>query len=174
MTTIFDFRGKVTNSKLNLTVSRIAGLQCDLDGNGQPKITYYWDAKTPNLGILVTPKNTKSFIFETWFNGKNLRITIGKTESWSIPDAQAEARRLKVLTDKGVDPRDERAEIDEKAKAKRIKGIAGLVVWDEYILARKPNWGDRHLADHKDMAREGGESRQRSTRARIEQLCRSA
>lgn len=147
----------MAKSKLNLTVSRIAGLQCDLDGKGQPKITYYWDAKTPNLGILVTPKNTKSFIFETWFNGKNLRITIGKTESWSITDAQAEARRLKVLTDKGVDPRDERAQIDEQAKAKRIKGTAALVVWDEYILARKPNWGDRHLADHIDMAREGGQ-----------------
>ena len=147
----------MTNSKLNLTVSRIVGLQCDLDSKGQPKITYYWDAKTPNLGILVTPKGTKSFIFETWFNGKNLRITIGKTDSWSIPNAQAEARRLKVLTDKGVDPRDERAQIDEKAKAKRIKGTAALLVWDEYILARKPNWGDRHLADHIDMAREGGQ-----------------
>lgn len=147
----------MAKSKLNLTVSRIAGLQCDLDGKGQPKITYYWDAKTPNMGILVTPKNTKSFIFETWFNGKNLRITIGKTDSWSISEAQAEARRLKVLTDKGVDPREERAEIDEKAKAKRIRGASALVVWSEYILARKPNWGDRHLADHIDMAREGGE-----------------
>jgi len=30
-------------------------------------------------------------------------------------------------------------------------------VWDEYILSRKSHWGDRHLADHKDMVREGGE-----------------
>ena len=148
----------MANPKLNLTVSRIAGLHCDLNGKGQPKITYYWDAKTPNLGILVTPKNTKSFIFETWFNGKNLRITIGKTDSWSIPDAQAEARRLKVLTDKGIDPRDERAEIDEKAKAKRIKATPALIVWSEYILARKSKWGERHLADHIDMAREGGQA----------------
>lgn len=147
----------MAKSKLSLTVGRMAGLKCELDNRGQPKTTYYWDAKTPNLGILVTPKGTKSFIFETWFNGKNLRITIGKTDSWSIPDAQAEARRLKVLTDKGVDPRDERAQIDEQAKAKRIKGIAALLAWDEYILARKPNWGDRHLADHIDMAREGGQ-----------------
>lgn len=147
----------MAKSKLNLTVSRIAGLQCDLDSKGQPKITYHWDAKTPNLGILITPKGTKSYIFETWFNGKNLRITLGKTDSWSIPDAQAEARRLKVLTDKGVDPRDERAEIDEKAKAKRIRGTTALIVWDEYIKARKANWGERHLADHIDMAREGGE-----------------
>lgn len=151
--------------KLSLTVGRIASLECDLNGRGLPKNTYYWDAKTPNLGIIVTPKKTKSFIFETWFNGKNLRVTLGRTDSWSIPDAQAEARRLKVLTDKGIDPRDERAEIDEKAKAKRIKATIGLVAWDEYIKARSPNWGDRHLADHLDMVRAGGEKVTRGLKA---------
>lgn len=147
----------MAGSKLNLTVGRIASLEYGLDSKGLPKNTYYWDSKTPNLGIIVTPKMTKSFIFETWFNGKNLRITLGKTDSWSIPDAQAEARRLRVLTDKGIDPRDERAEIDERAKAKRIKATVAIVAWEEYIKARSLNWGDRHLADHIDMVREGGE-----------------
>jgi integrase len=143
--------------KVKLTPSSIASMCCELNGKGIPKNTYYWCVKTPNFGVLVSPKNYKSFIFEGWLNGENLRMTLGNVDSWSIPHAQAEGRRLKVLTDRGIDPRVEKAEIAEKIKAQRIKGVAGLIVWDEYVNIRKSNWGDRHLADHIDMAREGGE-----------------
>ena len=104
----------------------------------------------------ITPAGTKSFIFETWFNGKSLRITIGDVNTWSIDAAQAEARRLKVLTDKGIDPREEKADIKAKTIARQMKGVEALVVWNEYIKDRKPQWGTRHLFDHNDMVRIGG------------------
>jgi hypothetical protein len=73
-------------------------LECE-PGKSQ---TIYWDSRTPNFGVRVTPTGNKAFIFETFFNGKTLRITIGDVNVWAIDKAQSEARRLKVLTDQGI------------------------------------------------------------------------
>lgn len=116
----------------------------------------YWDAKTPSLGLRVTQNKAKSFIFQARLYGKTMRITIGGLDVWTLGQAQAEARRLKVLTDQGVDPRDERAKLMAKAHAERLKGIKALEVWGKYIEARSHHWGDRHKSDHFDMARLGG------------------
>ena len=138
---------------ISFTANKINGLLCEI-GKSQ---TIYWDKKTPNLGIRVTPAGSKSYIFQTWFNNTNLRLTIGGLNSWSLGKAQSEARRLKVLTDQGIDPRVQRAEIEAQNKASRLKGVIGLVVWEEYVKARQHQWGDRHKSDHKEMVRKGGE-----------------
>lgn len=143
----------MTSRKLSFTAPKLAGLTCDA-GRSQ---TIYWDAKTPNLGLRVTPAGNKSYIFEAWFADKSLRMTIGDLNTWSLVEAQAEARRLKVLIDQGIDPREQAAAIKAIAISKRLEDIQALVAWDEYILERKSRWGARHLADHIDMARAGGE-----------------
>lgn len=124
----------------------------------------YRDAKTPCLGLRITKSGVKSFIFETWFNGKSLRSTIGDASTWSIAQAQTEARRLKVLTDQGVDPRETKEQEKVLHRARNAKSVAGLVVWQEYINERKANWGERHLNDHYDMVRDGGEPIKRGLR----------
>lgn len=139
--------------KIGFTSGRVSTLICEV-GKAQ---TMYRDTKTPCLGLRITKNGVKSFIFETWFNGKSLRCTIGDASTWSIAQAQAEARRLKVLTDQGIDPRETKEREKVLHRARNTKSIAGLVVWQEYINDRKVNWGDRHLRDHFDMAREGGE-----------------
>jgi integrase len=146
--------------KINFTAPKIQTLICEA-GKSQ---SIYWDARTPNFGVRVTQGASKSYIFETWFNGKSLRITIGDTKSWALNEAQAEARRLKVLTDQGIDPREKKAEIKAQAIAKKVKGTLALVVWDEYIKARTKQWGERHKADHEEMARLGGEKITRGLR----------
>lgn len=138
---------------IGFTAPKLKALKCE-KGKSQ---TIYWDSKTPSLGFRVTPSGSKAFIFETWFAGKCLRITIGDTDTWSLGNAQAEARRLRVLTDQGTDPRIEKAKSEAKSKASRLKGTKGLIVWDEYIKARQHQWGDRHKADHFDMVRKGGQ-----------------
>lgn len=139
--------------KIGFTSGRVSTLICEV-GKAQ---TMYRDTKTPCLGLRITKNGVKSFIFETWFNGKSLRCTIGDASTWSIAQAQAEARRLKVLTDQGIDPRETKEREKILHRARNTKSIAGLVVWQEYINDRKVNWGDRHLRDHFDMVREGGE-----------------
>jgi hypothetical protein len=94
--------------KIGFTSGRISTLVCK---TGQDQ-TMYRDAKTPCLGLRITKSGVKSFIFETWFNGKSLRSTIGDASTWSIAQAQTEARRLKVLTD-------QRGSTLEKLKSKK-------------------------------------------------------
>ena len=139
-------------NKISFTAPKIKSLVC-AQGKSQ---TILWDSKTPGLGIRITPSGKKAFIFQTWFNDTNLRLTIGDVDSWAIDQAQAEARRLKVLTDQGLDPREEKANLKAKAIARQLKGIQGLEVWKEYIADRKDQWGERHLYDHNDMVKTGG------------------
>lgn len=138
--------------KVNLTSQRLSGLSCEA-GKSQ---SIYRCAKTPCLGVRVTQSNQKSFIFESSFNGKTIRMTIGDIKTWTISDAQAEARNLKVMVDKGVDPRQQKAKVLADAEATRFKSEKGLIAWGEYIADRKHQWGERHLTDHLDMVREGG------------------
>lgn len=151
----------MASKHMGFTATKIKDLQCE-SGKSQ---TIYWDSKTPSLGLRVTPTGNRAYVFQTWFNGTNLRFTIGDIDTWSLGAAQAEARRLKVLTDQGIDPRVERANAEAQNKASRLKGTSGLVVWDEYINARQHQWGDRHKAEHFYMVRKGGEKITRGLKA---------
>jgi len=142
----------MATNKIGFTAPKINALKCE-KGKSQ---TIYWDSKTPSLGVRVTPTGNKAFIFQTWFNNNNLRITIGGIDAWAIDKAQAEARRLKVLTDQGIDPREQKADLKAKTIARQLKGINGLEVWKDYIEDRKDQWGERHLFDHNDMVKTGG------------------
>lgn len=142
----------MTIRKIGFTTQGINSLFCEQNRTQ----TIYWCAKTPGLGVRVTCSNQKSFIFESSLNRKTIRTTIGNIKSWTISDAQAEARRLKVLIDKGVDPRQEKVDLLDKIEKDRFKAVQGLVIWGEYIEDRKIHWGDRHLGDHYDMVRQGG------------------
>ena len=84
-------------------------------------------------------------------------MTIGSVSSWSIPQAQAEARRLKVLTDQGIDPREQREALKAKSMANQLMAVPAIAIWDEYTNAKKPKWGDRHYQDHLEMVRQGGD-----------------
>lgn len=155
----------------NFTAARVAGLE----GAPGKKQSIYWDAKTPGLGLRVTAGGSKSFIFETRLNGKTIRMTIGDPRNWPIGKAQAEASRLKVMTDQGIDPRQVKADAiaAEEAKvaalsAKQARETVTLgMAWPEYIEARKPLWSARHLLDHEKVMQAGGQKRARSPKLTI-------
>lgn len=150
----------------NFTAARVAGFEC-APGKKQ---CIYWDGKTPGLGLRVTAAGSKAFIFETRLNGRTIRITIGDPSHWPIGKAQAEASRLKVMTDQGIDPRqviaEQEAAKEAKAAAQREQEARETVTvgtaWTEYIEARKPFWGAHHYADHEEVMQPGGRPRTRS------------
>jgi len=159
----------------NFTAARVAGLEC-APGKKQ---SIYWDGKTPGLGLRVTAAGSKAFIFETSLNNKTIRMTIGDPRNWAIGDAQAEASRLKVMTDQGIDPRqviaDAIAAKEAKAAALSAKEACETLTvadaWQTYVTERtaakidgKPVWGDRHKAHHAYFVQAGGEKRKRGTR----------
>lgn len=150
----------------NFTAERVAGFVCR-PGRQQ---SIYWDGKTPGLGLRVTAKGAKSYIFETSLHNKTLRMTIGDVRTWSIGKAQAEATRLKTLTDQGFDPRqleaERLAEIEAKRAAEESARLAAeqeaqrqtvtmREAWKAYIEAKrhakkdgKPVWCHQYLIDH--------------------------
>ena len=163
--------------KDNFTSSRVEAFKCA--GNRQQSI--FWDAKTPGLGLRVTAKGAKSYIFETSLNAKTIRITIGDVRTWSIGNAQVKATEYKAQTDSGTDPRqvkaDKAAAVRAAAQAKvdadgaarqktEREAITLADVWPIYIAdrlaTRKKGWSEQHLDAHRKMMQAGGEVRRRS------------
>lgn len=149
----------------NFTAGRVAAYQCE-DGKNQ---SIYWDGKTPGLGLRVTATGAKSYIFQARLHGVSIRLTVGDVRTWTVAEAQAEATRLKTLTDQGVDPRqlkvEQRAK-DEALKAERKrKTVTVGEAWAAYVDARKSKWSETHLRDHIVAVKPGGEPRGRGRRA---------
>lgn len=160
-------------AKVKLTAGRIAGFKCE-ESKTQ---NFLWCADVPGLGVRVTSNNVKSYIFQSKVNGKTMRVTIGGVSVWSIPEAQAEARRLQIMIDNGNDPREVKLDMQaakEAAKQAREAEAAALemqkaresvtvsMAWAEYIAARKPYWSESHYRDHEQVMHPGGAVRSRS------------
>jgi integrase len=148
-------------NKANFTAERITGFKCPSD----KQQSIYWDAKYPGLGVRVTAKGAKSFVYEGRLHGKTLRLTIGNAKAWPIGKAQTEAARLKTLIDQGIDPRQLEADKKSAFEATRLeakrKSITLREAWESYIEARRPRWSELNYRDHVDVSRSGGEAKKR-------------
>jgi integrase len=166
----------------NFTAELVKKFECQA-GKQQ---SIYWDGKTPGLGLRVTAK-AKSYIFQTDLNGKTIRITIGDKRTWSIGDAQAEATRLKAMTDQDIDPRQVKADAIAAKEAKSaalsakeaIETVTVGEAWKVYISERtasmkdgKPEWGERIKFKHNYFVQAGGEKRKRGFRPGESKLTR--
>lgn len=147
--------------RANFTAERVAAFKCE-EGKQQ---SIFWDGKAPGLGLRVTAAGAKSYIFETRLNGKTVRLTIGDVRTWPIGRAQSEATALKALTDKGIDPRQQKAElraaVDAAALEKQRKALTLGMAWPVYVDARRKRWSEWHIRDHENAARRGGEKKVR-------------
>lgn len=147
--------------KENFTADRVEKFECQ-PGKQQ---SIYWCGKTPGLGLRVTAAGAKSFIFETRLHGKTIRQTIGNFRTWAIGKAQAEATRLKTLTDQGIDPRQLEIERAAAVVAKQVEidrqQVTLADAWKLYIDARKAKWSERNTLDHLAAGNRGGEKKKR-------------
>ena len=89
-------------AKIAFTAGRVSGFKCP----PEKKQAFLWDATAPGLGLRATPAGKPAYVFQSVYQGKDTRITIGSPAAWSIPEAQAKARELQRLIDEGTDPRD--------------------------------------------------------------------
>ncbi len=160
-----------------LTVKRVREAYCD-SGKTQ---TIYWDA-VAGFGLRVTSNGTKAYVLETRLHGKTVRITIGSPEIWPLETqwrsdpvteqrvehqrgARDEARRLKSEMDRGIDPREQKklgkARHTERLALEKLKSTTVREAWDAYVAEHRPQWGDRHIADHFNLSQRGGEPKKR-------------
>lgn len=104
------------SNRERLTPSRIKAFSCP-SGKQQ---AFFFDTEVPRLAVRVTSAGVKSFVFESKLNRQTIRRTIGSADAWSVGDAREEARRLQVLVDSGVDPREqEREKIAQGERARQ-------------------------------------------------------
>ena len=148
-------------AKVKFTAGRIDSYKCE-DGKNQ---SFLWDAAAPGLGLRATANGAKSYMFQAKLNGQAIRVTIGAPGTWTIPEAQAEARRLKVITDNGKDPRIQKAEVQADQAAKRAvsRQVAAPAIdaWEAYLKARTPRWSARSLLEHERLNDAGGKNKTR-------------
>ncbi|MDB4303954.1 site-specific integrase [Desulfosarcina sp.] len=146
-----------------LTAGRIRNFECPA-GTDQ---AFLWDTEVPFLAVRATSKGSKSFVFQSRFYGKSVRITIGSVKAWSIdsadpeqPGARQRARQLQTQIDQGIDPREQKKERKaaqvEKKKESIRKEATVKEAWDHYLEDRKDRWSTRHYADHVVIAQPGG------------------
>lgn len=163
-------------SKANLTAGRVEGHKCQ-DGCAQ---SFLWDTQVSGLAVRATPSGRKTYVLQARYGGKAIRVSIGDTKTWAIeesrdkngelimPGARQEARRLQSLIDQGLDPRIQKKERIAKAEARRNAEInaetPALAAWLVYVESRKLKWSANHLADHENVAKEGGKKRTRGRR----------
>lgn len=176
-------------AKKNFTSEVVANYQCQ-EGKKQ---SIYWDAKTRGLGLRVTANGAKSYVFETSLNDKTIRITIGDINTYTLDgkdkdkSARAIATNYRAMIDKGLDPRqvkaEQIAEADAKAQAKidaeaersnqqTREAVTVGEAWEAYYKERstskkngKLEWGERHKVHLANYIQAGGEQRKRGKRA---------
>ncbi|SFM65171.1 tyrosine-type recombinase/integrase [Halopseudomonas yangmingensis] len=143
-------------AKVAFTAKRIADFTCPAD----KQQAFLWDTTAPGLGLRATPTGKPAFIFQSRYQGKSVRITIGSPTAWDIPTAQAKARELQRLIDEGSDPRESKRQQLAKAKAAKAKRESEAVTfaeaWQAYTKARAPHWGEHHRKDHEKQVRPPG------------------
>lgn len=148
-------------SKSAFTEGTVSDFVCE-PGKGQ---VFYWDAKADGLGVRVTSTGAKSYVFQGRMHGASLRLTIGSPNNWPLKKAQAEARRLRMMLDQGVDPRAVEADKAAKARAVRVeaKRQAATVgdAWAAYLAHHEKRWGARHLRDHVNLSQPCGQPKRR-------------
>ena len=152
-------------AKIAFTAGRVSGFKCPPD----KKQAFMWDVTAPGLGLRATPAGKPAYVFQSVYQGKDLRITIGSPAAWSIPDAQAKARELQRLIDEGKDPRDLKRDAlaahAEKQAAATAKVLTVGEVWPLYLENGRPKrrdaWKPRYRADLEAMAAPGGEPKKR-------------
>jgi len=153
-------------AKVVFTAGRVSGFRCAPD----KAQAFLWDVTAPGLGLRATNAGKPAYIFQSRYQDKTVRLTIGSPDVWSIKQAQDKAKDLQRLIDIGKDPRDvKRANLQAKAAKQAVDATNALTVgevWTVYLAARKPHWGERHYHDHSVLSRAGGEVAQRGTRGR--------
>ena len=150
-------------AKVAFTAGRVSAFTCPAD----KAQAFMWDATAAGLGLRTTPAGKPAYVFQSVYQGKDLRLTIGNPGAWSIEQARDKARALQRLIDDGQDPRDlkrdalaqqaeREASTAAQAEANKLAALTVGEVWATYIAERRPLWGDLHYRDHIDKAKAGG------------------
>jgi len=147
----------MANQGSSFTIGKINKMKCPI---GKQQVIYWDSNNTGYFGVRVTKAQAKSFVLQSRLNGQTIRATIGSVNQVSIKSALEIAQTKLLEIKKGRDPRIADKEAKQKTKNDKVLGVNGLVAWGEYLKwgkGKNEPWGIRHLSDHAEMVRIGGE-----------------
>jgi len=113
-----------------------------------------WDTSEPGLGVRVGLRN-KSFVLKLRYEGQQQWLTIGRFPALGIADARKKAQALKLLAERGGDPRQQERQAEKTRRRERANTVETVV--GEYIERHaKPNqrtWQDTKRRLYRDLVR---------------------
>jgi integrase len=173
----------MSENKVPFTAGRVSKFVCEAG----KAASFLWDTESTGLGLKASAGGSKVYVLQSRLeSGASVRLTIGSTKAWTLGAARDEARRLQVLIDSGIDPRQEKRDRIAAAEAKRAEADAkrieleriaapAMEAWQKYIEARAPRWSQSHLGDHATVSKEGGSTAPKGADpARVTRLCRAS
>ncbi|MEZ8374050.1 tyrosine-type recombinase/integrase [Vibrio cyclitrophicus] len=130
-----------------LTVSAVRGLK------PKDKPYYEWDKNSQRgrgkLGVQVTPKGSKTFVFRYFVGGKAKFIRLGRFPELSLIDARGKQKEMGELVLQGIDPK-EQLESQHKAQqlAKREEARKGSIkqLFEAYVSQMEKDGKRTHKA----------------------------
>jgi hypothetical protein len=72
--------------------------------------------RVPGLALRIRAGGSRKYVFIYRLGGRQLKFTLGDSLAWSLDDARTEARRLRVMVDRGVDPAAEKKKRKEDSR----------------------------------------------------------
>lgn len=116
-----------------------------------------WDEKYTGLGVLVSPKGAKSFVYQGRVGGKQKRITLGKYPLMSYQDAIDKASEISKQMTAGIDPSRQKAEqLAKNAEFEQIKTKNSITfgqAFTDYFNTKKGDWSENYIKDHINSAK---------------------
>ncbi len=152
-------------AKDNLTKPRINAFKCP----PERAQAFLWDLEVNGLGVRATPRGQTAFVFQRQHLGKTVRITIGGTDAWTIPEARMKAREIQRQMDQGENPvaakQEKIAATHVENERRKTQGITVGELWPIYLEEGRPKGKDsfrpRYLNDLRLMASPGGHAKKR-------------
>lgn len=106
---------------------------------------YFYDTKIKGLELMITEQGTKSFKVYRKFNGKPVRVTLGKYPEMTIENARKEAQRVIADMISGKNPNEEKKNI----RSETTFGEMFNIFMERHSKITKKSW----IADEQDVPR---------------------
>ncbi|MCG8016993.1 MAG: tyrosine-type recombinase/integrase [Candidatus Thiodiazotropha sp. 'RUGA'] len=124
--------------------------------NLKPKSERYEVWEGNGLGMRVTPKGVKSWVFMYRFQEKARRLTLGRYPKMTVAEAHSEHGKALLALEKGIDPG--KVEVEKRRENRRAPTVKMLV--EEYIekwaKPRKRSWKKDQSTLDRDVVSEWG------------------
>jgi len=130
-----------------------------------------WARGIPGLGIRVTPKGTKSFVYKYDVDGQDRWLTLGQYPKLKLAEALAKYSEALEKVEAGEDPAEDRVMANQRArKALTVRQLAEEYI-EKYAKPRKRSWAeDNRILEYDVLKKWGARRASKITRRDVVEL----